>query len=66
MAALARLRGGTKVVDLTKGQKVRDREREGEGQSSLEASVIRIIAMFLVPVSSSPLLHHDFMFKSEH
>lgn len=57
--------GGRKVIDLTKGQKVGGREREGEGQSGLEASVIRIIAVFLVPVSSSPRLHHDFMFTSE-
>lgn len=44
------------MTDLSKRQKEGERYREGfRGQRSLEASVIRIIAMFLVLVSASPL-----------
>lgn len=55
-----------KVTDLSKGQEEGDRYRGGFwGQRSLEASVIRIIAMFLVPISSSPLSLRGLIFKSE-
>lgn len=54
-----------KVTDLSKGQKGRQIQGGLWGQRSLEASVIRIIAMFLVPISSSPLSLRGLIFKSE-
>lgn len=48
----------------TEGESERERYGEGFwGQRRLEASVIRIIAMFLVPVSASPVLLCGLIFK---